>query len=267
MRGSPIYHTPADNIEAVSLRSVQHHGDNAVGTVRRFGNLDLDATRSSSATVYFTLRPTFLQYPAWIGWVIVIAALGLVAHALRGKGLSPSRALAAGGRTLLNTIGASLLGTVLWIAVATIRDTPSVLEAYGLLLLIGGVVVWVANRSTGRRDPQQNRVAAALAWILLSLPMLALLPGTSYLFVWPALALGIAAGLQSSSRLRLLGFAVTAAATCLLLVPAIEFFWQFGQPRPGNPDSSIPAVAVVAFVLIALVGAALRSVWWRPEPI
>jgi hypothetical protein len=59
-------------------------------------------------------------------------------------------------------------------------------------------------------------------------------------------------------------FVLTTAITVPLLVPAIEFFWQFGQPRPGNPDSSLPAVAAVAFLLVALAGAALRSVWWRP---
>ena len=162
-------------------------------------------------------------------------------------------------------LGAALAGTLLWLAVTMIWETPAALEAYGFLLAIGGVVVWLTNRTTRQRDSQQNRLAVAVVWIALSLLMLALLPGFSYLFLWPALALGFAANLQSSSRKRLLGFAVTAAVTALLLVPAIDFFWQFGQSRPGNPDSSIPAVAVGAFLLVALAGAALRSVWWRPD--
>ena len=267
MRGSPIYHTPADNIEAVSLRSLQHHGDTAVGIVRRFGNLDLEATRTTTTSAYFTLRPAFIQYPAWIGWVIVMAAMGLLAVASRRAGLLSRRVLTAGGGTLLGALGAAFVGTLLWIAVTVVRETPSALEAYVFLLGIGGAVTWQTNRRARHRDPQQNRAGVALVWILLSLLLVALLPGTSYLFVWPALVLGIAVNLQATSRMRLLGFTVTAAAAGILLVPAVDFFWQFGQPRPGNPDSSLPAVAAIAFLLVALAGAALRSVWWRPgEP-
>lgn len=266
MRGSPIYHTAADNVEAVSLRSVQHHGDNAVEIVRRFGNLDLEeAGTNTAAIVYFTLRPAFITYPAWVGWAVLALAAGLVTMAIHRRGLAPGRVLTAGGRTLLGAIGASLVGTLLWVVVTMVRDTPSVLEAYGFLLIIGGVVAWLTNRTLKGRDAQHSRDPITLVWILFGVLTIALLPGASYLFVWPALALATAANLQSSSRQRLVGFVATAAATLLLLVPAVEFFWQFGQPRPGNPDSSVPAIVVVAFLLLALVGAALRSVWWRPE--
>jgi hypothetical protein len=265
MRGSPIYHTAADNVEAVGLRSLQHHGDNAVEIARRFGNLDLEEVRTNTtATVYFTLRPAFVKYPAWIGWAALVLAAGLVTRAIRPRGSTLGHLLTAGGRTLLGAIGASLVGAVLWVVITVVRDTPSVLEAYGFLLIIGGVVVWLTDRTLAARDAQHTRAPIALVWVLLGVLSIALLPGTSYLFVWPALALAIAANLQSSSRRRLVGFIATTAATALLLVPAVEFFWQFSQPRPGNPDSSFPAVAVVAFLLVALAGAALRSVWWRP---
>ena len=264
MRGSPIYHTPADNIDAVSLRSLQHHGDNAVGVVRHFGNLDLARPRTDSSNVYFTLRPMFMKYPAWFGWPILTVGAGLVMLAARRRALSPTRMLAATGTTLLAAIAASIVGTLLWIAITIVRETPTVLEAYGYLAIVGGIVIWLTNRATRRFEPQGTGAAAALVWLLLGLLTVAALPGTSYLFVWPVLGLGIALNLQSNSRTRLVAFVLTTAITVPLLVPAIEFFWQFGQPRPGNPDSSLPAVAAVAFLLVALAGAALRSVWWRP---
>lgn len=265
MRGSSIYHTPADNIASVSLRSLEHHGNNAVGVVRRFGNLDLEETRTNTTSVYFTLRPAFVRYPAWLGWPVLFFAAGLLTTALRRSGMATGRVVATGGKRLLGAVGASLVGTLLWLAVTSIRTTPSALEGYGFLLLIGGSVVWLTNRNSDRLDPHQNRAAVAIVWLLLSLLTLVLLPATSYLFVWPALAVAIAANLQLTTRGRAIGFVGATAALALLLVPAIEFFWQSGQPRLGNPDSSIPAVAVGAFVLIALAGAALRSVWWRAE--
>ena len=46
LQGSSIYHTPGDNIDALSLGSMQHHGDHALGIARHFGSLDLGAARS-----------------------------------------------------------------------------------------------------------------------------------------------------------------------------------------------------------------------------
>lgn len=265
MQGSPMYHTPADDIGSVSLRSLQHHGDNALQVAQHFGNLDLSGPHSDDRSAFFTLRPAFVKYPAWLGWPMVLAAAGLISSAFRGSDLSPRRVAAAAGRTLLTVFSASLVATLLWVVVTMVWETPSVLEAYGLLLIIGGVAIWLATRAAGRLEPGYHRAAVALVWILLCLLTLALLPGSSYLFAWPALALGIAANLQESSRNRLLGFALVAAFALPLLTPAVDFFFQFGQPRRGNPDSSIPAVAAVAFLLIALAGSLLRSVWWRPE--
>jgi len=47
----------------------------------------------------------------------------------------------------------------------------------------------------------------------------------------------------------------------VLATPAVEFFFQMGQPRPGNLDSSIPAAASVAFLLAALAAGLLLEVW------
>ncbi len=98
---------------------------------------------------------------------------------------------------------------------------------------------------------------------MLSLLTALFVPGVSYLFIWPAIAAGLAANWRTVSPgpLASFRFAVVAAPTVMLMTPAVEFFFQFGQPRPGNPDSSIPAIAGMAVLLVALVGGLLRGVW------
>jgi hypothetical protein len=45
---------------------------------------------------------------------------------------------------------------------------------------------------------------------------------------------------------------VVGSITLVLLIPAIDTFYQLAQPRPGNPDSQIPAVVVIPALLIAM---------------
>ncbi|MDJ0925806.1 MAG: M28 family peptidase, partial [Acidimicrobiia bacterium] len=265
MRGSPIYHTSADNIESVSLRSLQHHGDAAVGVIRHFGNLDLRPERSNGTPTYFTVGPLLIKYPAWAAWVGLLAAAALLVAALRRARLSLGRVVAAAGRNAAGILGATIVATLLWILATAVRNTPSAAEAYALLFLIGGFALWVAHRLVGGERNSEFLPGTAVIWIALSLVTVLFLPGSSYLFVWPALAAAIALSVEPLSRGRFVGFVAVAAIALLLLTPAVEFFFQLGQPRPGNPDSSIPAVAVVAFLFVVLGGRLLRGVWWKPS--
>lgn len=69
------YHAGSDTPENLSLRSLQHEGDNALALVRHFGNLETIPAAERDAT-YFSLSPHFLvRYPAWATWVVGILAL------------------------------------------------------------------------------------------------------------------------------------------------------------------------------------------------
>jgi Zn-dependent M28 family amino/carboxypeptidase len=43
IRGVASYHTPHDDIAHVDLRTLQHHGDNVLATLRALANADLRA--------------------------------------------------------------------------------------------------------------------------------------------------------------------------------------------------------------------------------
>jgi hypothetical protein len=103
-------------------------------------------------------------------------------------------------------------------------------------------------------------------WTLLAVVTAATLPGFSYLFGWPALA-GVGGLLWRPCRRAsaILRFSLIAAATLVLMAPAVDVFFSLAQPRPGNPDSEVTAVMIVPLVLVVLVASLLTSGWQHPD--
>ena len=273
MRGSSIYHSPADNLGSVSWDSVQHHGSNSLGIVRHFGDLDLGMMPESGESVYFTLRPFFIQYPAaWsIPVALLAAALLLVGFVRepRRNGRRMESIILTGAIALLVTLAATLIATLVWLLVTAIRPTLSVVESLLYFFVAFGLGACLALRLS-RRVSIKRRMAVPgflLVWIALALLTAIAAPGFSPLFTLPALAGAVACNWHTRPTEwgAVLRFALVAAPTVVLLIPAIDFFFQFGQPRPGNPDSSIPAVAAVAFLLAFLGGGLLLTVWRSPR--
>ncbi len=267
LRGSPIYHTGGDDLDSVSLASLQHHGSNAVGLTREFGDLDLTTVSGGGGSVYFTLRPFFIQYRPWLS-----IAVGGGAALLLGLGLSrmpprarPSAATLAGdvARALLATAAVTTAATMVWLGIASIRSSPSVTESYCYLACIAGAGT-VAIARLGRFRPTarlERSVGFSVVWVALGLLTALIVPGFSYLFVWPAMTAAVAANwaIKRPSIAGVVRFALVAGPTIVLLVPAVEFYFQFGQPRPGNPDSSLPVVAAVAFLFTTLAAGLIHE--------
>jgi hypothetical protein len=85
------------------------------------------------------------------------------------------------------------------------------------------------------------------------------IPGAAYLFVWPALA---AVAMRVLDRRGLAALAAVTVPTLVLALPVLDVFFQFAQPRPGNPGSQIPEIILLyGFVLTLLT--LLIAPWWE----
>ena len=268
MGGSPIYHLPADSIDAVGRDSLQHHGSNALAVARYFGGADLTELSGTGGSVYFTVRPLFVQYPA--AWSVV-AALGAAALFLfgtvrRARGRESRWASArSGGIAVLLVVVATFAATLAWLGITVVRSTPSVPESYVYLTVVVGLGVVVAA-SLNRAGPERRRITGGgfvLVWVVLGLLTAFVAPGFSALFAVPALAAAVAMNWDPGDRApsAMARFALVAVPTVVLLVPAVDFYFQMGQPRPGNPDSNIPYVAGVGFLFALLVVGLVWTVW------
>jgi hypothetical protein len=268
LHGSPIYHTEADNAEAVSDGSLQHHGAHALGIARHFGELDLTDPGPADRAVFFSVRPFFVRYSAV--WAIPLALLATVACAFglwRGRG-TPGASASAVLRSLIRTGGGGLLattaGTIAWLLIAAARSAPGVVESIAYFGCVLAVAVLVGARISPGRN-KEGRRGVVLIWITLSLLTAVWLPGFSYLFVWPLLAFAatLFRGAESGRWSGTIRYLVVAAPTLILMTPAVDIFFQFAQPRPGNPDSEMRAAVALPLLLALLSLGLLRTVWPR----
>jgi len=273
LRGSPIYHTMADDLSRVGLGSLQHHGENALAIARYFGSQDLTAVPDPGASVFFTIRPVVVRYS--IVWARVVAALAIVLLAVvlvgaRRRNELRLRAVAwSGAVAVLASIAGAVAGTTVWVLLTSARVSPVVAESYAYLtvLLAAGALVagWLTAR-IGRHDRATSRAGAVVLWTVLTLLATIALPGFSYLFVWPALA-GIA-GLgwrPVDRRGSIARFALVATPILLLMTPAVDLLWQFAQPRPGNLDSQMTVAAVLPLLLGVLSITYASHGWHRRD--
>lgn len=274
LRGSPVYHTPDDDIASVDLGSVQHHGSHAVAIARHFGDLDLGRVPESDGTVFFMVRRSMVSYSArWAVPIAVLAVAGLggarFVRRRRRLGTLPEVTRSA-ATSLLATLAAALAGTLAWMLVATVRSRPGVVESYAYGALVLGGTLLLGRLLVGRgerRTARAQREGWAVLWVLLAVVTAAALPGMSYLFVWPALAAAGALVWQPRRRPSALArFAALATVALVLMTPVIDVLFSLAQPLPGNPDAETTAAMFAPLTLALLVAGLLGGGWERPEP-
>jgi hypothetical protein len=267
MRGSSIYHTDRDVPSSLNVDGMAHQASLALGIARDFGPLELEAT--GSETVFFTIP----------GWVVVrygggmalgsaflaVVVLGWVLLDRIRRGRSSLRRLAAGtGLALGGGLAAVLAMTVIWIGIVALRDEMRMVEGYTWLLVLAAGLMgcWYLIWQRSRQSGSDLAGGIALVWGLLALLTGLWLQSMSYLFVWPAIAAGVVfvvAPLAKSPAAQLIALAIITVPTAVVLTPAVDTFFQFATPRPGNPDSELPATIAVPLLLLILVFGLVHS--------
>ena len=137
----------------------------------------------------------------------------------------------------------------------------SYLSLIGVVSLGSGFAFWLKRVIPTRWHV--DGYGFVLVWVGLGLLTAFVAPGFSPLFTLPALAAVIAMHWRpgDSDVASLLRFGLVAVPTVVLLVPAVDFFFQMGQSRPGNPDSSFPSVAGIGFLLALLAAGLIWTAW------
>ncbi|NQV07720.1 M28 family peptidase [bacterium] len=266
LHGSPIYHTPADDLASVHLGSVQHHGTQALGLVRHFGDTDLTGLDCCGQEVFFTiLGRTVVHYPAALGVALMLVACLLLAGAMwseaRSGRLAVRRALAGAGVLMAVAIGTGIVVAVVWrILVGSLwgNGGPGGSAAaiwMGISTVIAaGSTAMLWRRLERRFGDSEIEWGGVTLWWLMALLTSLMVPGMGYLFVWPVLAAVFVSGFRSNVRwARLVSLAVVAGAGIVLSFPVMDFFFQMAQPRPGNADSQIPEIILVMGFIVSLL--------------
>lgn len=191
--GGYTHHIALDNPEHVSLRSLQHHGENMYESVLHFGHADLQKMQAPDR-IYFSTLNQVISYP--ISWAIGMALLitaGILyalirsrkASWLRWKGLGSALFLTLGGLA-----GSWAILYVIWSGVTMLWTTDMLLyrihwATAAMLLLVFAIVCWTVPFIHSRIDVRHMRAAGVLISLVLLWITTLYVPGASYLFAFP----------------------------------------------------------------------------------
>jgi Zn-dependent M28 family amino/carboxypeptidase len=242
--GAAVYHAPTDVPASMDLRSLQHHGDNALALTRDLGRRDLATLSSDEDATYFPAPGLLVRYPGALVWPLAVLAFAAVLAfgllALRRGCFTVRRGLAAAGLTLLPIIVAPVLAQLYWLLLTLIRPgyaglpiDPYRPQSYRLAVLaIAALVVFAWYALLRRRIGPVTLAVAGAGWLaVLGLVLAGLMPGGSYLTALPALAAaltGIVALLTRGWWSVLAVTAGAAVAVVILLPTAVMLFPALG---------------------------------------
>jgi len=206
------YHTPLDRRENLDPRTLQQHGDNALGVVEALRNADLATLKSSNAIYLDVLGYWLPRLPG--GWALPlsIAVLALIVLAGRGR-FEGRRSLLAFLMPLLLLAGAVGLGFGLHGLAAWISGEPDPSFAHPLYLRLSlafGVFA-VALLTAGAA----GAIGSWLWFALLAIVCSIWAPGIAPYFLFPALVAAPLLLLRRGSDLALLIAAVAALVVWL----------------------------------------------------
>lgn len=280
--GLSDYHQPTDDLAHLEPRSLAHHARYALDLGVALADADL--TARPAPAVYFASPLGLVRYGIGVAWaILLLATAGLVAGvraswrahpspSRMGLGLLAGMALLPGAAAIGAVAVAGAATAIPWISTWEARfeglDSPNRAMYRVGLTLLGVGVTGLFTVARGRPGASALLMAwAPLPWVLLTGVSLAFVPGGSYLFGLPALALALPGLLTLSGsdaeeraamgRLLLAPLALVAIVpTCTLLFPALPLGWAAIALMPGLllVPALAPSLAVVGLWSPRLAG-------------
>ena len=200
--GLDAYHTVLDTPENLDRGSLQHHGEYMLSLTRHFGNLNLTNIVEEDYIYFNAIRNWMVHYPQ--SWAIGLAIIGILAyittvwHGIRRNQLGVKGMIGGFLVSLLSIAVVGIIISLVWWGVQSVvsqkqyehivMDSSVSLPYLIGLFLVMALVIYFLNRWVLRRVQAFNLWAGMLfLWLLFAMITSVVLPGGSYLFVWPLL--------------------------------------------------------------------------------
>ncbi|HYC60096.1 MAG TPA: M20/M25/M40 family metallo-hydrolase [Thermoanaerobaculia bacterium] len=208
------YHTPLDDLVHASPRTLQHHGDHALATLRALGAADLAARSRTDATYFDVLQFFVIWWPQeWTLWIAIISLIALL-FAVRK---TPPRSMTFG---VLSTFTALLFAgaggmAMSWLVRLRSMDVNWVARPLAGILALAftglAAALFAAALLDRRKDARGMLYGVAIVWHAIAIALAIALPGTAYLMLMPALAVTICALAKASEATTSIVAATVAA--------------------------------------------------------
>ena len=262
-RGLNYYHSPEDTPANLDLKTLQHHGENVLAMARKLGGLDLSQVRAEDEVYFSFLNRGVVHYPArltvpfgygLLGVFVVTVVVGLI------MGRVKLADLLAGVVIWFVAVVLSVFGVgAYWLVLRDMMSSVGVQSLpFDLAILTAGAVIATIITLGLERLAARNRSIEALGlgalfwWVALALTTAYLLPGTSYLFTWPALFALL--GLNSLMMMRR-GSGLAREAVLVGCLPALVLLPPL--IREAFEGLSLQLVGPLMILVVLFLGAIL----------
>jgi len=204
-----LYHSARDDIAHLDKSSLQHHGENALAAVRAFRDSDLSVLMGESDATYFDVfGRVLLHWPSSLNFPLSLLALLTFAFAVHKSHTNwRSNLLAATvlpGVIILALVFSWLLSFPLghWPQLFYL-DHPYPWPGRLALLFTAALSAWILARIfRDRQSINYNMLVGRAGVLLAALSIIAaiLMPGASYQFLVPALAMAVGFAIDMARR-------------------------------------------------------------------
>lgn len=285
-QGWTEYHTTRDSLENVDLRSLQHHGENALYLARHFGNLDLTEEPPQSNRVFFSVLGKVFHYseklvlPFTLFLIILYCLVFVIGWR---KKLFSIRELSY---SLIMLVGASVITLVvllpLWILAEKLWAHKMTMLAGGLydsllynlsfLLMTIGICLIVWRLMKEKLNHWAVLLSTSFVWLLILIGLTVYLKGATYLFAWP---LFISLMVMGTSMLRpqddrairsFISITMFLIAPVLLFTTIFQLFFSF-LPVGLNVFVHVLVVFVLAMLYVPLKEVVVAFKWVGFVPV
>lgn len=207
------YHTPMDNYDNISLESLQHYGEQVLPIVKEFATNpvynDVDYFKSGTDDVFFTIAPNvMIRYTSQVSIALFIITLALIIAAvyfgLKKKALRLGTVGLWMAKWLAYIVAATALGLgTTWLAglIAKVEFSltymPRIPFANAAVLIILLAVAacglgYAIMLSRKKGSLSEALYSGMLLNFLIALVLQAVLPGGTFLYLFPAMLCAIA---------------------------------------------------------------------------
>ena len=261
--GAHVYHTSDDTLANVSLRTLQHFGENGLGIAKRFATSSTDLPQTNQNAVFFDLFGAYVvSYPVSYSLPLQIAVVLLVLEANSRRGRIRGRILDILSSLLLMSlimVVAALMGYLAGLGMrhAGIIDRNLTAQIHLVIgidwlvtLTVFRVFTWLPLR---RMSAEAIWSAVWLSWSIIGIPIAISFPEASFVCFVP----GLIASLVSLARWRASTRSmITSVSTALLLLPTLHLF-----PIAMGANFGFLTCTLFSMALIPLL-----PLWGRQHP-
>ena len=240
------YHTPLDDVAHTDARTLQHQGQNMLALARALANADLDARTSANAVFFDILGIRVLGWPApWTLWIALVS-LGVLVFAARKTN---ARAITIAVLIAFATIAVAALAGIAIGILAELRRGGQPWMAHAEWAI---VAMWLTGIGAalipwrGKTHPYGYAMVFHAAEVILGFT----LPGPSYLFLIPAIALSLCA----IANVKVLTASIVAS-----VVAAMMFFPIATLLYAALGGIALPILAVLVALVVMLAAPAIAN--------